>query len=254
MSYSVDLRTRVINWVLGGNRRSSASEVFKVHYQPVKAWVRRFKETGECLPKVRGPATCRKLDLEALRQDVQDLPDSFPSECACRFAVVPSTISKAVVKWDVTRKKKTTHYLEQDEEQKRVFLEARPSVREESLTYLDECGIPQNLYRESGWAPTGEKVFGSRTGNRERKFNLIAAYGEHELKAPFLYEGVMNTALFNTYLTGHLLPVRKPGQTLVMDNATFHKSAEPRRLLESHGCQLWFLPPYSPELNPIEHL
>ena len=64
----------------------------------------------------------------------------------------------------------------------------------------------------------------------------------------------MNTALFNTYLTEYLLPVLTPGQILVMDNASFHKSAETRRLIESKGCQLWFLPPYSPELNPIEHL
>jgi transposase len=97
-------------------------------------------------------------------------------------------------------------------------------------------------------------VLGKRTGKRERKLNLIAAYDGHTLIAPFLYEGVMNTALFNAYLTEQLLPVFKPGQILVMDNATFHKSAETRRLIESHGCQLWFLPPYSPELNPIEHL
>lgn len=70
--------------------------------------------------------------------------------------------------------------------------------------YLDECGIPQNLYREYGWAPKGQKVFGKRTGKRERKLNLIAGYSDSELKAPFLYEGVMNTALFNTYLTEYL--------------------------------------------------
>jgi len=95
---------------------------------------------------------------------------------------------------------------------------------------------------------------GPRTGKRDRKLNLIAAYDGHTLTAPFLYEGVMNTVLFNAYLTEQLLPVLKPGQILVMDNATFHKSAETRRLIESNGCQLWFLPTYSPELNPIEHL
>ena len=125
-------------------------------------------------------------------------------------------------------------------------------MTEDAWIYLDECGIPPNLYREYGWAPRGEEVFGSRTGKREKKFNLIAVSGQHELKAPFLYEGVMNTRWFNTYLTESLLPVLKPGQILVMDNATFHKSAETRRLIESKGCQLWFLPPYSPELNPIE--
>ena len=117
------------------------------------------------------------------------------------------------------------------------------TVTDETLVDLDECGIPQNLYRDSGWAPRGEDVFVKRTGKREPKLNLIAAYTGHPLKSPFLYEGVMNTALFNTYLTEYLLPVLTPGQILVMDNATFHKSAETRRLIESNGCQLWFLPP-----------
>jgi transposase len=58
----------------------------------------------------------------------------------------------------------------------------------------------------------------------------------------------MNTALFNTYRTEFLLPVLTPGQIVVMDNATFHKSAETRRLIESKGCQLWFLPTYAPTL------
>ena len=122
------------------------------------------------------------------------------------------------------------------------------------FVYLDECGIPQNLYREYGWAPKGDKVLGKRTGKREKKLNLVAGYTGAELKAPFLYEGVMNTALFNTYLTELFLPILKPGQIVVMDNASFHKSAETTRVIESRGCQLWFLPPYSPELNPIEHL
>lgn len=106
MSYSVDLRTRVINWVLSGNSRSSASEVFEVHYNTVKAWVKKSKESGECRTTVRVPSKFRKLDLDALRQDVQDAPDSFQSERACRFGVVPSTISKAFAKMGVTRKKK----------------------------------------------------------------------------------------------------------------------------------------------------
>lgn len=255
MNYSMDLTARVINWVLSGNSRKSASEVFKVHYNTVKAWVKKYKDTGECFPQTRKPSIPRKLSLSALREDVQSAPDSFQSERASRFGVAQSTISKAMSKLGLTRKKKTTRYLEQDEEQKQAFQTARSSVTEETtFVYLDECGIAQNLYREYGWAPKGETVLGKRTGKRERKLNLIAGYSELELKAPFLYEGVMNTALFNTYLTDFLLPVLKPGQIVVMDNASFHKSTETRRLIESKGCQLWFLPPYSPELNPIEHV
>ncbi len=71
--------------------------------------------------------------------------------------------------------------------------------------------------------------------------------------APFIYEGSMNTDLFNIYLEEFLLPVLKLGQIIIMDNASFHKSVETELLIEQSGCKLLFLPPYSPELNPIEH-
>ncbi len=106
MSYSVDLRVRVINWVLNGKSRRSASKVFEVHYNTVKVWVKKYKETGECIPQTRTPSTPRKLNLEALRQDVQSAPDSFQSERASRFGVTQSTISKALVKMGLIRKKK----------------------------------------------------------------------------------------------------------------------------------------------------
>lgn len=256
MSYSVDLSSRVINWVLSGKSRKSASEVFEVHYNTVKQWVKRFKETGEYpSPVTKRLSSSRRFDREELRQAVLESPETFQNEHASRFGVSQSAISQTLAKMGLTRKQKTTHYQEQEEAQKQAFLNQLQGVTDEtSLVYLDECGIPQNLYREYGWAPRGEEVFGKRTGKREKKLNLIAAYTGHQLQSPFLYEGVMNTALFNTYLTEYLLPVLTPGQILVMDNASFQKSAETRRLVESKGCRLWFLPPYSPELNPIEHL
>ncbi|MET0155756.1 MAG: transposase [Rickettsiales bacterium] len=59
--------------------------------------------------------------------------------------------------------------------------------------------------------------------------------------------------MFNAWLKDHLLPTLKPGMTIIMDNARFHKSPETKELIEAEGCKLLFLPPYSPDLNPIEH-
>jgi len=61
-----------------------------------------------------------------------------------------------------------------------------------------------------------------------------------------------NTQVVNTWIKWVLIPVLKPGQIIVMDNASFHKSAKTKELIESAGCRLIFLPPYSPDLNPIE--
>lgn len=68
-----------------------------------------------------------------------------------------------------------------------------------------------------------------------------------------MYEGTMNADLFNIYLEECLLPVLKPGQIIIMDNASFHKSIETQFLIKDAGCYLLFLPSYSPEFNPIEH-
>lgn len=64
----------------------------------------------------------------------------------------------------------------------------------------------------------------------------------------------MNTALFNTDLKEFLLPILTPGQVLIMDHATFHKSTDTHRFITEKNCQVWYLPPYSPDLNPIEHI
>jgi transposase len=82
---------------------------------------------------------------------------------------------------------------------------------------------------------------------------LIEALHQPELIAPFVFEGTCNTALFEAYGAHGLVPVRKPGQIGIYDNARFHQSAKARQLIAGAGCTQKFLPPYSPDLNPIEH-
>jgi transposase len=71
--------------------------------------------------------------------------------------------------------------------------------------------------------------------------------------APCWFRGFTDAELFNTWLEEHLLPTLKQGTTIIMDNARFHKSPKTKELIENAGCNLLFLPPYSPDFNPIEH-
>ena len=66
------------------------------------------------------------------------------------------------------------------------------------------------------------------------------------------FQGTCNTELFNAWLKQVLIPELKPGQVLILDNASFHRSETSKKLVEAAGCKLLFLPPYSPDLNPIE--
>ena len=95
-------------------------------------------------------------------------------------------------------------------------------------------------------------MYGAISGMRYARESFIAAQKCEKILSPFCYRGTCDTALFNLWLRDFLLPELKPGQVVIMDNATFHKSLETKRLVEGAGCQVLFLPPYSPDLNPIE--
>ena len=122
----------------------------------------------------------------------------------------------------------------------------------ENLVYVDESGIDNYLHRAYGWAVRGQKVYGEVSGKRFARENFIAAQCGSKILAPMCFQGTCATVLFNTWLEQFLLPELKRGQIVIMENAMMHKSEKTRQLIESVGCQLLFLPPYSPDLNPIE--
>lgn len=105
---------------------------------------------------------------------------------------------------------------------------------------------------EYGWSKKGQKFSSLKSGKRTGRVNMIAAYCQKQLFAPFTVEGSCNRTVFETWLTKCLIPVLNPGQVVIMDNATFHKGGRIQELIESVGCHLLYLPPYSPDLNRIE--
>ena len=95
-------------------------------------------------------------------------------------------------------------------------------------------------------------MHGFRSGNRRPRTSLIAGLVEKKLTAPCLFEGTCDTDTFNTWLEQMLVPELKPGTVVVLDNAAFHKSSTTKDIIENAKCDLLFLPPYSPDLMPIE--
>lgn len=92
-----------------------------------------------------------------------------------------------------------------------------------------------------------------KEGSRSVRVSIIAALNQEKLIAPLTFEGSCNRQVFEKWLSDSLLPKLPPGQTIILDNATFHKSEKIRELIEEAGCELKYLPPYSPDLNEIEH-
>lgn len=104
-----------------------------------------------------------------------------------------------------------------------------------------------------GWNPQGQRFYALKTGRRVGRVNMIAAWCAEQLLAPFTVDGTCNRAVFETWVEICLVPVLQPGQVVILDNATFHKGGRIHSLIEQAGARLLYLPPYSPDLNKIEH-
>jgi transposase len=142
--------------------------------------------------------------------------------------------------------------MEADGQKQAEYIENLQTIPLDKRVYIDESGVDRNLVKERGWGKVGEQLIGKKKGKREKRINIIAGYVNKEAIAPLIFEEKCETELFNKWLEELLLPVVRPGQVIIMDNATFHKSPKTRQLIAGAKCELVYLPAYSPELNPIE--
>jgi transposase len=149
--------------------------------------------------------------------------------------------------------KKTTLYRERNEEKRREYISIIARIPKESIVYVDESGIDEYLYRDHCYARRGVKVVGEISGKKFKRTNTIAGYVNRQTIAECVYESNCDRDFIEDWVEKFLLKNLKKGQVVIWDNASFHKSSKVKEMLESIGCRLIFLPPYSPDLNPIEH-
>ena len=142
--------------------------------------------------------------------------------------------------------------MEANEERREEYQETIKDIAKEKLVYIDESGIDMNICKERGWGKRGEKLPAKKSGKHYERTNIIAGLVNNKSIAPMVFNGSCNTELFNSWVEQFLIKELEPGQYVVMDNASFHKSKKTKELIESVGCKVIFLPPYSPDYNPIE--
>jgi transposase len=120
--------------------------------------------------------------------------------------------------------------------------------------YLDESGLCHRLARTHGYTKRGQRVHGLISGQRQGRTNVIGAWSRlYKLFATHTYDHTINKQTFVAWIKEHLLKYLKLGMVVIMDNAPWHKGDDIKDLIESTGAKLIKLPPYSPDLNPIEH-
>lgn len=144
-------------------------------------------------------------------------------------------------------------YAERNEDKRKIFEEEIKDIPADKLVFIDESGIDHNAIKEECWAQRGKKIIGNRSGKIRKRTSVIAALNGENINAPMRLQGSTTTVIFVAWVQQFLVPSLIPGQVVIMDNAAFHKSAKIREEIEKAGCSLKYLPPYSPDLNPIEN-
>ena len=120
------------------------------------------------------------------------------------------------------------------------------------LVFIDETWIKTSMAPLRGWGPKGDRVRGFVPRGHWRTLTFLGALRCDQLAAPCVFDGPINGECFRAYVEQQLVPLLKPGDIVIMDNLGSHKSAALRALIRAAGARLWYLPPYSPDLNPIE--
>jgi transposase len=127
-----------------------------------------------------------------------------------------------------------------------------PKLDPENMVFIDETWIKTNMAPLRGWGPRGKPIIAHAPYGHWRTMTFVAALTATRLEAPCVFDGPINGLCFTAWVEQCLVPVLRPGQIVIMDNLGSHKSRTIRQAIHATGARLWFLPPYSPDLNPIE--
>ena len=258
--YSMDLRKRVLRaWDGGMDAENVAAK-----YEVSRAWVHRLaqrrRETGSIAPRKETKFRARVLTgyqedrlgaLITARPDatLAELRDALPTSAAL------STLWRAIDRLGLTAKK-TVHADEQRRPDvaaaRRRWQDRLPLRAARHYVFLDETGITTDLLRRYGRSPRGLRLRDYTPCGHWQTHTVIAALRLDGLHAPAVFDGPIDNPTFLAYVEQVLAPALRPGDVVVLDNLVVHKQPEVQAAIERVGAHLRFLPPYSPDFNPIE--
>ena len=124
----------------------------------------------------------------------------------------------------------------------------------ERLVFIDETWVKTNMTRPRGRSPRGTRLLCAVPHGHWKTTTFLAGLRTQGLVAPLVVDGAINGELFRGYVEQHLAPTLASGDIIILDNLNSHKVAGVRAAIEAVGAELWYLPPYSPDLNPIEQV
>jgi transposase len=200
--------------------------------------------------------------LQKVQQLVDEQPDATTEELADELArkhaiaVSRPTMGRALQRLNLTRKK-TLHASERDsprvQQERRRFSRSVKKLSPRKFIFIDEFGTNLGMTRRYARALRGQRAVGAAPGNPDPNITLVLGLRHDGIVAPFAFEGAMNGDAFNAYAQTQLAPLLKPGDVVFVDGLGAHRTAIARTVIEAKGATLWILPPYSPDLTPVEN-
>ncbi len=134
------------------------------------------------------------------------------------------------------------------------WIKYRNRIEAERLVFIDETWTKTNMAPLRGWAPRGRRLKAKVPHGRWKTMTFLAALRHDRIDAPWLLDGPIDGASFQSYVDNALVPTLEPGDIVIMDNLASHKGRAVRQAIRGAGAKLFFLPKYSPDLNPIEQV
>ncbi|WP_414646153.1 IS630 family transposase [Bradyrhizobium sp. 2S1] len=261
---SVDLRQRVIAAIDGGMSCRQAAERFGVSTASAIRWRGRLKEVGDIVPKRQG-GDRKSQRIEAHSQLILEAVTAKPdiTLAELRELLKRRGISTGIASlWrffqrrKITLKKRPAHAAEQRRGDinaaREEWFEGQIDLDPERLVFIDETSANTKMARLYGRSPRGERCRAAIPHGHWKTTTFTAGLRSDGLIAPLVLDGPMDGDAFLAYVEQLLAPSLRPGDTVIMDNLPAHKVHGVREAIRAVGASLLYLPPYSPDFNPIE--
>ncbi len=264
--YSLDFRQKVVTaYKLGLGSIRQLAEQFMLSPATVHSYIKQYQETQELTPKKPGPK--RPGKLEAYRDFIVKMVKDYPDWTVRQYRehllnqkdvyVSVGGMCEFLQKEGLTLKKtyRAEKVVTDAGRQSRVDYRSRiQDVPQEKLIFLDETAFWVGMMRNMARSECGQKAFCLRPFYKGRKMTLIGAISIKGVVAKKAIIGSMKGEDFLDFVANDLVPQLQPGDVVVMDNLNIHKKSGVAELIASAGAKVEYLPPYSPDFNPIEML
>ncbi|MGH7002123.1 MAG: IS630 family transposase [Stellaceae bacterium] len=263
-SYSMDLRERVVFAIEDGMSTRAAAARFSIGIATAGTWSRLKRATGAARPAKQGKPKGSVLDAHAdfILGVLEAAPDTTLDEMVERLrderaiTVVRTAVWKFLDRRGQTHKKKTAHASEQERPDVKAaredWFDSQTGLDPERLIFIDESGLSTKMARRRGWAPKGERCRAAIPHGHWKTITFVGGLTLKGFVAPMLLDGPMNGECLLAWVEQMLAPTLRPGDIVIMDNLPAHKVAGVRQAIEAKAAGLLYLPPYSPDFNPIE--